>query len=188
MFLESSISNTIHLSIKDNRRRTDSPYWIPSPTSCRYLCHPWQFYILSSVSFSSSSQLSCFILCYVVASQTFDSSKKSGCHCSLFFPRTAHLDRKRQFDWQPYTVFNLSILSDTWHCLLFFIKYFIYFSEYEFFFISSHSTVQLDSCGSADSGDSGSEDWFLPGHEQRGISLHLCKWLNALLRIDDYHN
>lgn len=68
MFLVLSISNTIHLSIKDNRRRTDSPSWIPSPTSCHYLCHPCQFYILSYVSFSSSSLLSCFILCHVVPS------------------------------------------------------------------------------------------------------------------------
>lgn len=190
MFLESSISNTIHLSIKDNRRRTDSPYWIPSPTSCHYLCHPWQFYILSSVSFSSSSLLSCFILCYVVSSLAKPDiwlKERVWLSLQLILPKNSPL-RQEKTVWLTTIQFSTWVFHSLWHCLLFFIKYFIYFLEYEFFFISSHSTVQLDSCGSADSGDSGSEDWFLPGHEQRGISLHLCKWLNALLKIDDYHN
>lgn len=68
MFHEWSISNTIHLSIKGNRRRTDSPSCMLSPTSCHYLFHPCQFYIRSCVSLSSSSLLSCFILCHDVPS------------------------------------------------------------------------------------------------------------------------
>lgn len=191
MFLEWSISNTIHLSIKDNRRRTDSPSCIPSPTLCHYLFHPCQFYIRSSVSLSSSSLLSCFILCHVVpslAKPDFDSRQKVWLSLQLILPKNRPL-RKEKTVWLTsgaikhcfYLHIPFSLTPDTRWVFNLFLWAWISL-------ISSHSTVQLDSCGSADSGNSGSEDWLLPGHEQRGIPLHLRKWLKALLRIDDYHN
>ncbi len=190
MFLEWSISNTIHLSIKDNRCRTDSPSSIPSPTSCLYFFNPCQFYIRSSVSLSSSSRLSCFILCHVVpslAKPDFWPKAKRLVVIAAYLPTNLPL-RKEKTVWLTsraikhcfYLHIPFSLTPDT--CWVFNIFLWAWIP-----LISSHSTVQLDSCGSADSGNSGSKDWLLPGHEQRGIPLHLRKWPYALLRIDDYH-
>lgn len=76
-----------------------------------HLCYPVSSYVTLSL---------------VLQSQTFDSRKRSGCHCSLFFPRTSHLDRKRQFDWQPFSLTLFAILHQVFY-LFFGVWILLYF-------------------------------------------------------------
>lgn len=96
------------------------PVSFTSALLCRshlHLCYPVSSYVTLSL---------------VSQSQILTQGKKSGCHCSLFYPRTAHLERKRQFDWhleQSNTV-STCIFHSLWH--LTHVECLIYFSEHEF--------------------------------------------------------
>lgn len=151
------------------------PVSFTSALLCRshlHLCYPVSSYVTLSL---------------VLQSQTFDSRQKVWLSLQLILPKNRPLRKEktvlltsRAIKHCFYLHIPFSLTPDTRWVFNLFLWAWISL-------ISSHSTVQLDSCGSADSGNSGSEDWLLPGHEQRGIPLHLRKWLKALLRID-YHN